>query len=136
MKKLTFRPIYLLNALWLAGLMHILYYGFRPYKHYRYEDRVQPDTQAVILTLGLFSLFFIVGNIIQLIPIWKKFRYQCYIFLSAVLIFQTLIAFMGAMHAPPYWAAFIINSLFLLFIHFLAFPIWAIYHTYKNTAQK
>lgn len=66
----------------------------------------------------------------------EKFRYQCYIFLSAVLIFQTLIAFMGAMHAPPYWAAFIINGLFLLFIHFLAFPIWALYHTYKNTAQK
>ena len=73
MKKLNFRLIYLLNALWLIGLIHILYYGLRPYRHYRYEDRVQPDTQAVILTLGLFSLFFIVGNIIQLIPIWKNF---------------------------------------------------------------
>ena len=128
MKKLDLRSIYHFNLLWLMGCLHILYYGLRPYKHYMYEEMLSPDIQAVMMTLALFSVFFIAGNIVRQTTIWKKIPYWCYFFLSSVLIFQSFIAFIEAMHAPPYWGAFIINCLLLLLLYFVFYPIYRIHH--------
>lgn len=126
MKILKLKPVHLFNLLWLLGLLHIICYGFRPYRHYIFEDMIFPDAQAVVLTCSVYSLFFIAGNMLRWTPFWNSSRYWSYVFLSCILIFQTLIAFAGAMHAPPYWAAFMLNCMFLLLAHFAFYPIYAL----------
>lgn len=137
MAKLTFKPVYLFNLFWLTGLLHISYYGSKPYPHYMFDQMMTPDTQAVFITCGIFSIYFIAGNILRLTPLWQTPRYWPYIFLSALLVFQAFIAFIGAMHAPPYWGALIINCMFMLLAHFVFYPLYAISKKYtqkKNTA--
>ena len=127
MKKiLKLKPVHLFNLLWLLGLLHIICYGFRPYRHYIFEDMIFPGTQAAILACSVVSLFFIAGNMLRWTPFWNSSRYWSYVFLSCILIFQTLIAFAGSMHAPPYWAAFVLNCMFLLLAHFAFYPIYAL----------
>ena len=134
MKILKLKPVHLFNLLWLLGLLHIICYGFRPYRHYIFEDMIFPDAQAVILTGSVYSLFFIAGNMLRWTPFWNSSRYWSYVFLSFILIFQAFIAFAGAMHAPPYWAALILNCMFLLLAHFAFYPIYAL--TKKQLQKK
>ncbi|CAM4095708.1 hypothetical protein [Acinetobacter pragensis] len=137
MQKPKIKPVYLLNVLWLLGLLHIGYYGSKPYPHYMLDQMMTPDIQAVFMACGIFSIYFIAGNILRLTPFWKASRYWSYICLSAILVFQAFIAFMGAMHAPPYWGALIMNCMFILLAHFVLYPLYAISKKFaqkKNTA--
>ena len=137
MTKVKFKTVYVFNLLWLVGLLHIGYYGSKPYPHYIFDEMITPDIQAVLMTCAIYSLYFICGNVLRLTPFWRQMRYLAYIFLSAILLFQCFAAFIGAMHAPPYWAAFIINCMLILLVHFVFYPIYALSKKYaqkKNTA--
>lgn len=82
--------------------MHISYRGLKPYRHDRYDELLIPAPNAVLMVLSLFSVYFIAGNLLRLSPFWRKQPYFAYLLLSTVLISQSFIAFIGAMHAPPY----------------------------------
>jgi|GEM_PF-2113502 len=120
------------NLVWFIMLAHILYYGLKPYRHYRFEELISADPHAVLMTMILLSLYFIAGNIMKYTGFWPRRRYLSYLILSTVLMFQSFVAFIGAMHSPPYWAAFIINSMFLLLLHFVFYPIYAISRKYMK----
>ena len=129
------KSVYLLcifNLFWILGLLHIGFYGTRPYRHYRFEDLVDPAPNAVLMVCALYSIYFLIGNVVQFTHFSVHHRYTAYLFLSVILIFQSFIACMGAMHAPPYWIAFIINCMFVLLAHFVLYPIFALWHKYSN----
>jgi hypothetical protein len=125
-------PICTFNLFWILGLLHIGFYSTRPYRHYRFEDLVDPSPDAVFMVCILYSIYFLIGNVLKFTPFWAHHRYNAYLFLSTVLIFQSFIACMGAMHAPPYWAAFIINCMFLLFAHLVLYPLFALWRKYSK----
>lgn len=129
------KSVYLLckfNLFWILGLLHIGFYGTRPYRHYRFEDLVDPAPDAVLMVCALYSIYFLIGNVVQFTHFSVHHRYTAYLFLSVVLIFQSFIACMGAIHAPPYWIAFIINCMFVLLAHFVLYPIFALWRKYSN----
>ena len=129
------KSVYLLcifNLFWILGLLHIGFYGTRPYRHYRFEDLVDPAPDAVLMVCALYSIYFLIGNVVQFTHFSVHHRYTAYLFLSVILIFQSFIAYMGAMHAPPYWIAFIINCMFVLLAHFVLYPIFALWRKYSN----
>lgn len=129
------KSVYLLcifNLFWILGLLHIGFYGTRPYRHYRFEDLVDPAPNAVLMVCALYSIYFLIGNVVQFTPFGVHHRYTAYLFLSVILIFQRFIACMGAMHAPPYWIAFIINCMFVLLAHFVLYPIFELWRKYSN----
>lgn len=102
------------------------------YRHYRFEDLVDPTPDAVLMVCALYSIYFLIGNVVQFTPFGVHHRYTAYLFLSVILIFQSFIAYMGAMHAPPYWIAFIINCMFVLLAHFVLYPIFELWRKYSN----
>lgn len=114
------------NLFWFIALAHIFYYGIQSYPHYITGEQMTADLDAIAIICGFCSLYFVVGNLLKLSKVWDKHRYWAYVFLSAVLLFQAFIAAVGAMHAPPYIGAFIVNTMFLLLIHFVFYPIYAI----------
>lgn len=129
------KSVYLLcifNLFWILGLLHIGFYGTRPYRHYRFEDLVDPAPDAVLMVCALYSIYFLIGNVVQFTHFSVHHRYTAYLFLSVILIFQSFIACMGAIHAPPYWIAFIINCMFVLLAHFVLYPIFALWRKYSN----
>ena len=129
------KSVYLLcifNLFWILGLLHIGFYGTRPYRHYRFEDLVDPAPNAVLMVCALYSIYFLIGNVVQFTHFSVHHRYTAYLFLSVILIFQSFIACMGAMHAPPYWIAFIINCMFVLLAHFVLYPIFELWRKYSN----
>ncbi|OTG86038.1 hypothetical protein [Acinetobacter sp. ANC 3813] len=138
MTQAKFIAAYIFNLLWLLGLLHIGYYGSKPYPHYISDEMISPDFQAMLMACAIYSLYFICGNVLRLIPFWRNMPYWAYTLLSAILIFQCFAAFIGAMHAPPYWGALIISCMFTLLAHFVFYPIYALCQKYaqkKNTAS-
>lgn len=126
-------PVWIIfNLVWFIALAHIVYYGLKPYPHYITGELKTADFSSITLVCAYVSLYFIVGNIMKLIKAWNKYPYWAYVFLSTVLVFQGFIAVVSAMHAPPYIAAFIINCMFLLLLHFVFYPIYAISRKYMK----
>lgn len=91
MKKI--KTVYLFNLLWLLGLLQIGDYGSQPYPHYIFDTMIQPDFHAVVMTCGIYSIYFISGNLLRLTYFWRSSPYWAYIALSAILIFQCFAAF-------------------------------------------
>ncbi|OTG78473.1 hypothetical protein B9T33_14230 [Acinetobacter sp. ANC 5054] len=126
MKTSQLKVAYLFNLIWMIALAHIIYSGLQPYPHYITGELMTADMVAIIYACAYCSLYFVAGNIFKFSHFWDKHPYWAYILLSSVLIFQLFIAAVAAMHAPPYIGAFIINTMFLLLIHFVFYPIYAI----------
>ena len=122
----------LFNLVWLTALAHIIYTGIQPYPHYISGEQMTADHSVIAMVCGYCSLYFVVGNLLKLSQFWDRHRYWAYVVLSAVLLFQSFVAAVAAIHAPPYIAAFIINCMFFLLLHFVFYPIFAISRKYMK----
>jgi hypothetical protein len=134
----TIKSVYVFNVFWLLGLLHIGYYGSKPYPHYIFDEMITPDIQAVLMACAVYSLYFIADNLLRLTPFWRQMPRWAYLCLSAILLFQCFVSFIGAMHAPPYWGALIINCMLILLAHLVFYPLYALRRKYaqkKNTAS-
>ncbi len=109
---------------WLLGCLNIMNQGRHPNHHVlsHEPDKIQAyPTEGVLFTCAIFSIYFIVILLFKLSAFTTKHSFISYFICTLVAIMLFLLAGLGAMHTPPYWGAFIMNTLFLVIFQFLSF---------------
>lgn len=123
-----------LAALWLFGCLHIIYQGQQenPYPFIRTAEYVfEYPVKGVVLTCILFSIYFMVRGLAIQLGAEQTSPILTYTVYSLIVLGQLLIALFGSMHAPPYWAAYLINTVILLLCQLFIIP--ALLHKKKSS---
>ena len=120
-------------SIWLLCCIHILYQGLQPYKHYRFDELQTASLSSVLQLCAFFSIYFFIYFLLEITQFRKKYAFLSFFILSCWILYLALLCLFGAMHAPPYFIAFSLNTLFLLFFHFCIYPIILIFN--KKTPQ-
>ncbi|MDH0563960.1 hypothetical protein [Acinetobacter courvalinii] len=130
----NFMLIRLLLGLWLFGCLNIIYHGQQqnPYRFIHDTGYVfEYPVKGVILTCVLFSIYFIARGLSTFLKLDTTYPILTYTACSCIVIGQFLIALFGSMHAPPYWAAYLINTVILLLSQLFIIP--ALLHKKKSS---
>ncbi len=126
--------IKLLLGVWFLGCLNIIYHGQQqnpsPFIHGT-EYIFKYPIEGVFFTCLVFSIYFIARGFASVLMLDKTYPLLTYTICSFIVIGQLLIAFLGAMHAPPYWAAYLINTAFLLLFQLFIVP--ALLHKKKSS---
>lgn len=126
--------IKLLLGLWFLGCLNIIYHGqqqntspFIRGAEYIFEYPIE----EVLFTCLVFSIYFIARGFASVLMLDRTYPLLTYTICSFIVIGQLLIAIFGAMHAPPYWAAYLINTVILLLFQLFIIP--ALLHKKKSS---
>lgn len=130
----NFMLIRLLLGLWLFGCLNIIYHGQQENTYPFIQDAgyiFKYPVEGVFFTCLVFSIYFIVRGFASVLMLDKTYPLLSYAICCFIVIGQLLIAIFGAMHAPPYWAAYLINTVILLLFQLFIIP--ALLHKKKSS---
>jgi len=126
--------IKLLLGLWFLGCLNIIYHGQQQntYPFIRGAEYIfEYPIEEVLFTCLVFSIYFIARGFASVLMLDRTYPLLTYTICSFIVIGQLLIAIFGAMHAPPYWAAYLINTVILLLFQLFIIP--ALLHKKKSS---
>ncbi|ENW83503.1 hypothetical protein F909_00514 [Acinetobacter sp. ANC 3929] len=121
-------------ALWLIGSLNIVLSGNRIDD---YLIRHDPEYifkypfEGVIFSWLIFSVYFITQALSFLLSFNRKHPTLYFIVCSVIVTGQFFIAYLTSMHAPPYWGAYLINTIFLFLFQLFVLP--ALLHKKKSS---
>ncbi|MCH7394429.1 hypothetical protein MMP66_09095 [Acinetobacter dispersus] len=130
----NFMLIKLLTSLWLIGCLNIIYHGQQENTYRFIHDAkyvFEYPIKGVVFTCLVFSIYFIARGLSSALALDRRYPILTYTTCSFIVIGQLLIAIFGAMHAPPYWAAYLINTILLFLFQLFILP--ALHHKKKSS---
>jgi hypothetical protein len=114
-----------LFILWLLGCLNIIYFGFQlgPFLIKNEPEYIFTyPLKAVLLTCIFFSIYFIAQGLPFLLSFNNKHPVLSYLMCSLIVMGQFIPAVLFSMHAPPFWFAYLINTMVLVVFQLLLIP--------------
>lgn len=110
--------------------------GYLVYVRGMTQAEYEYPTDGVLFCIFIYLIVIINYAVLFMSKFSQQHPYMSYLLLSIIPVLMTGYAFLGAMHAPCFWDAFIVVMLLTFLLHFLLLPVLlVIYRKYISLEQ-